>query len=308
MTAHADAPVVVGVDGSPSSLDAVDLAATEAKLRGLRLHIVHAFVWPASLVAARPAAEGAPEPATLVRAHADAIVAEATAHAEKLAPHLTISAEVADGPATFVLLERSRHASLTVVGDRGLGRFDGILAGSVATHLATYASGPVLVVRGRAREDGPVVVGVDGSARSDRALDFAAEEAMLRGTDLVAVHVWRTPASAGPGVEIPLVYDLDLLEAEENRRLSATVAGLTDRYPGLPVQGRLGRGAAGPVLTSWSREAQLTVVGDRGRGGFTGLLMGSVSQHLIFHAACPVAVVRDRPRPDQDGPGAPGRR
>ncbi|GID29740.1 universal stress protein [Paractinoplanes brasiliensis] len=296
MATFADAPVVVGVDGSPSSLDAVDLAAHEAELRGLRLHIVHAFAWPPALVAARPAAPGAAEPATLLRAEAAAVVEQAGVRAAKAAPGVTVTTEVADGPAAFVLLERSRRAGLIVVGDRGRGRFDGILAGTVATQLATYGSCPVIVVRGHARTGGPVVVGVDGSPRSARALEFAAEEAHHRSVELVAVHVWRTPSPAAPGAEIPLVYDLDLLEAEEGRQLAAALDGLSDRHPGLSVRPELGRGATGQVLTSWSRQAQLMVVGDRGHGGFVGLLLGSVSQYLIYHGACPVAVVRDNRR------------
>jgi nucleotide-binding universal stress UspA family protein len=104
------------------------------------------------------------------------------------------------------------------------------------------------------------------------------------------------PMLAGPGDVLPLVYDLDLLEAQEDRQLSAALNGLGDRYPGLPVRHELGRGSAGPVLASWSRRAQLMVVGDRGRGSFAALLLGSVSQHLIFHSACPVVVVRDAVR------------
>ncbi|GAA2564948.1 universal stress protein [Winogradskya consettensis] len=298
MTAIASAPVVVGVDGSPSSLDAVELAATEAQLRRARLHIVYAFVWPAALVAARPATEGAPEPATLVRAHADAIVAEAKTHAEKVAPEVPVTTEVADGPAAYVMLQRSRHAAVVVVGDRGLGRFEGMLAGTVATQLSTYGSSPVIVVKGASKSEGPVIVGVDGSARSLRALEFAADEAARRGTELVTAHVWRTPAGTGPGAIMPLVYDIDLLEADEDRKLSKIVKSLADRHPGLPIRRRLGRGSAGPVLASWSHKAQLLVVGDRGHGGFVGLLIGSVSQHLIFHAACPVAVVRDEQQSD----------
>lgn len=298
MTTTPSAPVIVGVDGSPSSLDAVELAATEAALRRLRLHIVHAFLWPATLAAARPATEGAPEPATLVRARADAVIEEAKRHAEKAAPNIMISTEVADGPAAFVLLQRSRHAVLSVVGDRGLGRFEGMLAGTVATQLATYGSSPVIVVRGRAKRDGPVVVGVDGSGRSARALEFAADEASLRGVELIAVHVWRTPLTAGPTDTMPQVYDIELLEADQHRLLSAALAGLGDRHPGLSVRPELGRGSPGSVLTSWSRSAQMTVVGDRGHGGFVGLLVGSVSQHLIFHSACPIAVVHDERQRD----------
>ena len=290
------APVMVGVDGSPSSLEAVEQAATEAALRGRRLHIVHAFVWPFALVAARPAGQGVPEPAALLRAKADSIVDQARVRAEKTAPGITVTTEVADGPAAFVLLQRSNRASLMVVGDRGLGRFDGILAGTVATELATYGSCPILVVRGRPDPDDPVIVGVDGSERSGCALDFAADEAHRRGTQLIAVHVWRMPVPPFPGTAMPLVYDTGMLEAEEQRRLSTAVAGLRDRYPGLTIRQELGRGAATAVLTAWSRKAQLVVVGDRGHGGFVGLLLGSVSQHLIYHAACPVAVVRDEHR------------
>jgi len=217
---------------------------------------------------------------------------------EKAAPDITITTEIADGPPAFVLLERSRHAALSVVGDQGLGRFEGMLAGTVATQLATYGSGPVIVVRGRAKRGGPVVVGIDGSARSVRALEFAADEAALRGAELIAVHVWRTPVVAGPTDMMSLAYDLELLEADQHRVLTTALAGLTDRHPGLSVQPELGRGSPGSVLTSWSRTAQLMVVGDRGHGGFVGLLIGSVSQHLIFHSACPVAVVRDKRRRD----------
>jgi len=288
------APVMAGVDGSPSSLEAVEVAATEAVLRGRPLHIVHAFVWPIALVAARPAAKGEPEPATVLRAKADALVDQARVRAEKAAPGVTVTTEVAEGPAAFVLLQRSHRAALMVVGDRGLGRFDGILAGTVATELATYASCPILVVRGRAAAGGPVVVGIDGSERSNRALEFAAGEADRRRAPLLAVHVWRMPVPPFPGTAMPLVYDTTMLEAEARRRLMAAVQGVQERHPGLTVRPELARGAATAVLTSWSREAQLVVVGDRGHGGFVGLLLGSVSQHLIYHSACPVAVVRDR--------------
>jgi nucleotide-binding universal stress UspA family protein len=153
-----------------------------------------------------------------------------------------------------------------------------------------------LIVRGRPDPEGPVAVGVDGSERSSQALEFAAGAAQRRGVPLVVVHVWRMPVPPFPGTAIPMVYDVGMLETEGRRRLEAAVAGVADRYPGLQVQTELDRGATTAVLASWSREAQLMVVGDRGHGGFVGLLLGSVSQHLIYHSACPVAVVRDERR------------
>ena len=114
----------------------------------------------------------------------------------------------------------------------------------------------------------------------------------MRRADLVAVHAWLHPVSAGPGDMLPLVYDPDALADEERRLLGESLAGWAERYPNVVVHRELVRNRPGHALVERSAAAQLVVVGARGRGGFTGLLLGSVSQTLIHHAACPVAVVR----------------
>ncbi|MEH1014737.1 universal stress protein [Micromonospora sp. CPCC 206060] len=284
------AAVVVGIDGSEPGLRAVRLAAAEATRQHRPLRVVHAFVWPLLRVPVGPP-KGGP-PGSGLRHQAERMLAEAVAVAEAAAPGITVTGEIVDGEAAAVLLGQSTRAALIVIGDRGLGGFASLLLGSVAVQVSAYAAGPVLVARGAERSDGPVVVGVDGSPRSSAAVAFAADQAIRRGTELVALHAWRHPASEGPGDMQPLIYDEREVSDEERRVLAESTAGLDERYPGLTVTRRVVRGRAGRALVEESRRAQLVVVGARGLGGFAALVLGSVSHTVLHHSACPVAVLR----------------
>lgn len=283
------ASVVVGVDGSSSSLAAVDLAAAEATVRRRPLRIVHAFVWPYLNVPLGPPAGGPPDGG--LRSAADRLVDEAVARARAAAPDVEVSGEVVTGAAGAVLLTRSRSAALVVVGDRGLGGFTGLLVGSVAAQLAAHATCPVLVCRGVGDITDPVLLGVDGSPANDPAVGFAFEEASLRGVPLVAVHAWTHPMPSGPGDMLPVVYDQAAVGEDEERLLAEALAGWHDKYPDVVVHRKVVRQVPRKALIDASDGAQLVVVGTRGRGGFTGLLLGSVSQAVLHHAACPVAIV-----------------
>ncbi|MER7333828.1 MULTISPECIES: universal stress protein [unclassified Micromonospora] len=296
MVINTGAPVVVGVDGSAAALDAVRVAAREAAQRQRPLRVVHAFIWPLTNAPLDPV-PGAPAGAGL-RNQAERYVAEAVAEAGKAAPEVAVGGAVVDGAATPVLLDESRQAALVVLGHRGLGGFAGLLIGSVTVQVSARAQCPVLVVRGEPRADGPVVVGVDGSANSAEAVAFAFEEASHRGAPLLAVHAWLYPSPVGPGDILPLVYDLDALGAEEERALAESVAGFAERYPDVPVRHRLVRGSPARVLVEESRTAQLVVVGAHGRGALGGLLLGSVSHAVLHHAHSPLAIVRHRKRAD----------
>ncbi|KUO17714.1 universal stress protein [Streptomyces dysideae] len=286
-------PVVVGVDGSPSSMTAVEAAAREAGLRGVGLRLVHAFGWPA----AHLPPGGAPWNPTGagLRELVDGTLAKAERRAREAAPGLEVLREVVVGDPVTVLEIESRTASLAVVGSRGLSRFGSILLGSTAGHLAAHAACPVMVVRGRQNPSGPVLLAVDGSPASRAAVEFAFAQASLHTTDLLALHAWNPHterAYDGPGDPPFVTYDEDRLRDEEQRVLAEALGGLRDKYPDVSVHRRLVRGRIRASLIEASADAGLVVVGARGLGGFRGLLLGSVSQAVLHHAHCPVVVVR----------------
>jgi nucleotide-binding universal stress UspA family protein len=296
MTGTDHGAVVVGVDGSDTAAAAVTWAAGEAGLRHRPLHVVHAFVWPMVSV---PLGGTREWPA--LRDAADRVLAAAVRHAETAAPDVPVSGEVVSGEvvsggAAEVLVAQSDGAELLVVGSRGLGGFTGLLLGSVGVQTAAHAACPVVVVRPDEGDPapGPVVVGVDGSPGSDAAIGFASEAAQRYGRELVAVLAWTEPTASFPGDVLPLVWDVDEIEADEAKALSEALAGWRTRYPDLPVRERVMRGSAAQALVTAAAGADLLVVGARGRGGFGGLLLGSVSQRVLHHAPCPVAVVRHR--------------
>ncbi|WP_030591043.1 universal stress protein [Streptomyces anulatus] len=295
--------VVVGVDGSESSFAAVEAAAREARARGVGLRVVHALVWPVTYVLPRPSPGGTsplgPPPMDpsedALRKMAEGLVAEAVGRARAESTDVEVSHAVVTGEPLTVLEAESRAAELVVVGSRGLGGFGGLLAGSTAVHLVAHGRCPVLVVREQPRADGPVVLGVDGSAAGEPAVDFAFATAERRKAPLVALHAWTTwnaPLPAPQDASAPYANPPGALAEEEETLLSEALAGYRARYPDVVVERRVVHGRTREALIDASRSAQLMVVGARGRGGFAGLLLGSVSQAVLHHAHCPVAVVR----------------
>lgn len=137
---------------------------------------------------------------------------------------------------------------------------------------------------------GTVVVGVDGSEGSRIALRWAIEEAKLRGATLLAVTVWQYPAmTTMPAFGV--LPPSDQLDEEARNQLTAILREEGALEAGIKVLEGVSQGPAAAALLEASDEADLLVVGSRGHGGFTGLLLGSVSQHCVTHARCPVVVV-----------------
>lgn len=290
MTASAGAPIVVGVDGSQLSLRATEMAAAEAGLRHRPLRILHVFAWPPVTTGVVP---GMPAPSIrAAQEQADVVVAEAVELARKVAPEVTTTGRSVTGGPAPALIEAGRDAHLLVVGEPGIGGFGGVLVGSVAVQCAAHSACPVLVARSAERPSGPVVVGVDGSRTSAVALAFAAEEAVVRGATLVALHAWDAGSSTELDDLRPAGIAFQEGEATEDRVLAEALAGLAERHPDLRIEPRIENGRPWELLTTLSRSAQLVVVGSRGHGEFTGLLLGSVSRYLIHHASCPVLVAR----------------
>jgi nucleotide-binding universal stress UspA family protein len=133
-----------------------------------------------------------------------------------------------------------------------------------------------------------IVVGVDGSDPARRALQWAVEEARLRGAAVEALYAWTYPYVGSIPVT-PVVVDLERVEADARATLDEAVAQVA--HDGVTVEPVLVHAGAAQALVERGREADLLVVGSRGLGGFGGLLLGSVSQQVTHHAPCPVVVV-----------------
>lgn len=132
-----------------------------------------------------------------------------------------------------------------------------------------------------------IVVGVDGSQGSEDALRWAAKQAQLTGAEVHAVIAWQTPSSYGYYVDYS---DADAA-ADAEKTLEQVISKSLGIPPSAPVTSIAAKGQPAEVLIEASRSADLLVVGSRGRGAFTGMLLGSVSQHCVQNAVCPIVVV-----------------
>ncbi|HEU5023510.1 MAG TPA: universal stress protein [Spirillospora sp.] len=281
--------IVVGVDGSKQSLHALDWAADEAVRRGAPLRILYVITPWLFDVPVDPRA-GAMR-AWLLHGGED-IVGYAVDRAGERAPGLEVTGEQVGGQAAETLIDRARDALMLVVGARGRGGVGGLLLGSVAFQVASHARSPAVVVREASSDEySEVALGVDGSPASMEAVGFAFQEASLRRARLHAVLAWPHPISTGPGDMQPLVYDPALVTKGEERVLSECLSGWRAQFPDVDIVPEVVHGRAAPALAHASAHADLLVVGSRGRGGFTGLLLGSVGHAMLHRARCPVAVV-----------------
>ena len=289
-------PIVVGVDGSESALDAVRWAAGEAARRGLGLRLVHVYSTPVGLPG------GIIDPAVVREAlhrQGKEWLDEATRAARTVAGALTPSVVLTAASIVPAMVTESRAASLVVLGTRGLGGFTGLLIGSTAVLLAGRVHCPLVVVRGEEFEGGPVVVGVDGLPTSEEAVAFAFAEASLHGSELVAVHTWADTAVDTVLLGHPVPADFVLAQQRAYETLGERLADWQEKYPDVRVRREVVRDHPSRALLRYADGARLVVVGTRGRGGFTGLVLGSTGQHLLHHAPCPVVVVRSVPANDE---------
>jgi nucleotide-binding universal stress UspA family protein len=169
--------------------------------------------------------------------------------------------------------------------------------GSVSSALVSHGHCPVAVIHG---EDplmphhpaqAPVLVGIDGSAASQLATAIAFDEASWRDVQLIALHAWSDTAA----IELPGL-DWAATKAEAERLLAERLAGWQERYPDVEVCRLVVCGQPARQLVERSQAAQLVVVGSHGRGGFAGMVLGSVSSSVVHSARAPVIVARQPPR------------
>ncbi|MET9883837.1 universal stress protein [Streptomyces sp. NPDC006430] len=286
-------PVAVGVDGSPEAVAAATWAAGEAVLRGTKLRIVYAAQSPGPATAQSGSFEA--------RSHwAEDLLAEAVTAVRRERPSLEIESRHRSGHPFEVLADEASEAGLLVLGSRGLGGVGGFLLGSVGMATISATERPVVLVRAPERPDaadgalpaGPardVVVGADLDQFFAPLLDFAFQEAVLRGDRVLVLYGWSI---------MPVVRDASALVAAERemgpgvaRRLTEALKPWRHKFPSIEVAERTPIGGPARLLLRAADNADLVVVGRRVRKGSLGAHVGSVTHALIHHCPAPVAVI-----------------
>lgn len=273
--------ILVGVDDTAESQLALRWAVEAAEGRGAAVRVVRAYLnelsrWPALGV------EGyVPPPMPLDKYEHE--VEAAVGYARDRLGYEGGSGWLANNDPAHAILTEAAEAEMVVVGTRSRNKMSAAVLGSVATSVAAKAPCPVVVVRGE-RRTGPVVVGTDGSAESEQAVAFGFEEAARTGQPLKVVYCWHPQDQHA--------VSIDSTEELLKNWLAESVAPYREKYPMVRAQASVIAGRASAELVDLSATASLVVVGSRGRGGVTGLLLGSVSQSLLHHADSPVAIVR----------------
>lgn len=289
-----DSAIVVAVDGSPESDAAVRFGTREATMRGVSLvllNIVSRYITSRSIgpAALEPAySEWQQEHARDALAHAGNAVHAGLGDA----PAPDIRTEVVYSAVVPALAEASKRAGMVVVGCRGHGAFGRLTLGSTSSGLIHHGHGPIALVRADQVQSAdllaPVLLGVDGSAASEAATALAFDEASRRGVDLIVLHAWSDLSYS------PYAIADQSVEAHGHEILAERLAGWQERYPDVTVHRDIVADRPGHWLVDRSQQAQLLVVGSHGRGGYTGMLLGSVSTAVAHGAHCPVIVVRPR--------------
>jgi nucleotide-binding universal stress UspA family protein len=281
--------IVVGIDDSPAARTAVQWAARDAELRNVPLTLVHAVSPEVSTWLRTPV------PAGVMRwqqEHGRRLVDEALkvvqAASQRGGP-AGIHTEILSSGAVSTLIDLSKDAEMLVTGAQGSGRWPGRLLGSVSSALLRHAHCPVAIVHEDAGAgQGPVLLGVDGSPASEFATAIAFDEASRRNVGLAALHAWSDlDVSEWPGVDWPATQSM----AEEV--LAERLAGWQEQYPDVGVSRTVVQAQPARQLVQQSAGAQLVVVGSRGRGGFAGMLVGSVGEAVAQMAQAPVIVARE---------------
>ncbi|OBH82155.1 universal stress protein [Mycobacterium sp. E2989] len=287
--------ILVGVDGSAAALRAVRWAARTAVLRDAPLALVHVVDAPSPEWFQVTALAGFSDwQETRAR---ECIAAAVRAAGESEAGPPQIDSQVLYSATIPTLIALSKAVAMVVVGYRGHGGFlVRSVLGSVSSGLVYHAHCAVAVIHDEDALVGsitraPVLVGIDGSTASEAATAIAFAEASRRGVGLMAFHAWADPrVYALKGAYQDAKWDARLSEEEET--LAERLAGWHERYPQVAVHRRIEIGEPARWLLEAAERAQLMVVGSHGRGGFPGMLLGSVGATVVNKAKVPVIVAR----------------
>jgi nucleotide-binding universal stress UspA family protein len=277
-------PIVVAVDGSEGSMRAAEWAALEAVRRRAPLRVVSA---PAALVPRQARRMSAGSIANSLREMAARSLGLALERVREVAPGLLIETDMLSStPAVAVAVADSGNgAAMLVLGARGAGSFGAMVLGSVSRYAAMHASCPVVVVHeGTTAVHREVAVGVRDPADAHGALDFAFEEAAVRGASLLVVHAWSWLPAGLPGKSDP-----ESISADLRRETCDMLAAWGDKYPAVKVTADVVHAQPARVLASLSARADLVVIGKH--EAEAGHAVGSIQNAVLSHAHGPVAIV-----------------
>lgn len=284
-TTAANPPLVVGIDGSEAALIALDWASDEAAANGWPLRLVY--------VAERYAAHVS----TMVvgREIADAVFAEARQRLRGRGRRaLEVTAVMRHGSPRRVLLREASRTRGLVIGREGAGQFAELTLGSTAFACAMHARVPVTVVprswRPRRSGERTITLGVDGSPRCRAVIEYAFATASRQGARIVAVFAVRRPE---PVLTPEQAVDSEG-ETKAKRILAEQLSEWRSKFPEVRVTEVVEAGHAAAVIKQHAADADLVVVGARGHGTVTGMLLGSIARAVLQHVDRPVAVVRGR--------------
>ena len=284
-------PVIVGLDGSGSARAALSWAVDDARARQAPVQVVRAFGPTLAYGPIVRYGDALMPDSAAAQASSEDLVADAVRGATATAPDVEISGMAIHGDAASALVGLTPTASTLVLGSRHLGTVGSVLLGSVTAAVSARASCPVVVVRGSyvAAEDrtAGVVVGVDALRDGVGALEYAFNFACRHAVPLHPVLCWHPDMAGGATGQIEAV-----MLARCEARLAESLAGWREDYPDVDVHPTVIRNHPVAGLVAASAGRRLLVVGSRGRGPFTSALLGSVSQGVLHHAPCPVAVVK----------------
>ncbi|MFJ6131907.1 universal stress protein [Janibacter terrae] len=286
------AAVVAALDGSHRDAAVLAWAAAEATAIDAPLHLVHAVDLGTPLSAYGELLTS-PEIVERVEEDSERVVAQARAQVVAEHPDLSVTTALPTGAPAGALLNAASGARVLVVGSARKNRAQRIVLGTTSLSVVAHAPCPVVLVPegSSTKGDGRVVVGVDGSDHSRLAFRHALDAAQMRGKQVTTVTTWNVEVEHGVVVTEPGTPAWEAVDARYRAMAERTIAEDRAAHPEIDVTVEVHHGRAADTLVEVSEGADMLLVGSRGRGGFRGMLLGSVSQRVLALATCPVAVL-----------------
>lgn len=284
--------VIAALDGSHRDPAVIDWAAAEARAISAPLHLVHAVDLGTPLSAYGELLTS-PDIVDKVEQESVRVVTAAQERAATANPDLAVTTALPTGAPAGALLNAADGARLLVVGSARKTRAERIVLGTTSISVVAHSPCPVILVPDDAETsgDGRVVVGIDGSEHSRLAFQYALDAAALRGKTVTTVTSWNVEVENGVVVTEPGSPEWEAVDKRYRDMAERTIRADRDARPDIEVTVEVHHGRAADTLVEVAQDADLLLVGSRGRGGFRGMLLGSVSQRVLGRATCPVGIL-----------------